>query len=164
MTLRLPVFILSTLFIFSCSDQKTQSKPVPLQPAKALTGKEKPPASYPDTLRINFEAAVFYCPDSFQLQKMRSQSDPGVEARMHEYDFLMRTSRVVIKKQFPALRMIEAKNVKYLLFESARETVYWINLDEVYDACGLYVFNRQKPPLKIDMANAATDIGFYLSR
>ena len=161
---RLLVFVLSALLTFSCSDRTSQNKPVPIQPAKRLPVKDKPPGSYPDTLKINSPAAVFYSPDSAQLQKIRLQSDPGAfEANMHEYDFLMRTSRLIITIQFPALRIIEAKNVKYLLFKRAGDTLNCVNLDEMFDPYGLYVCNRRKPPLKIDMANVATDIGFYLS-
>ena len=63
--------------------------------------------------RKNFiPAAVFYHPDSFQLLKIKEHADPmHYDGSMHEYFFQMRNARIVIKKTWPALIIIEAKKV-----------------------------------------------------
>lgn len=150
----------------SCSDAPRQQI-IPIQPKKEnKTGvASKPPASFFDTLNIDFPAAVFYSPDSLQLEKIKSVTDSGIfDGSMHEYYYLIRNARIVIKKNIPQLKIIEAKNVKYLLFIRADKTIDYIDLDTKKDAYGLFVFDRLQPPRLLDMANIDTELGFYFSK
>lgn len=156
-------FALILLPAFSCKNHSNRDKPAPIKEASGVPPKTKPPGSFQDTLRIELMSAVFYSPDAVQLQKIRSVTDPGAfAANMHEYDYLRRTSRMIIKKEFPQLSIIEAKSARYLLFAGFNKLKSCIDLDQIYDPYGLYVFNRKDGPLKVDMANTATNIGFYL--
>jgi hypothetical protein len=125
--------------------------------------KIKPAATYQDTLLINFAAAVFYKPDSLQLLKIKLQTDSMIfDGSMHEFFYQMRNARMVIQKTWPALKITEVKNYRYLLFIAADNTRQCIDLDTKTDACGLLVFSRKKPPLTIDMMNVETEVSFYL--
>jgi hypothetical protein len=125
--------------------------------------KPKPPATYTDTLIINFPAAVFYHPDSLQLLKIKAQTDSMVfDGSMHEFFYQMRNTRMVIQKTWPVLKITEAKNCRYLLFIKADNSREYIDLDTKMDAYGLLVFNTKKPPLTIDMMNVETEVSFYL--
>ena len=156
--------LLSAFLIWSCSDNR-QSNVVPDKPASKTLYQKKPAGTFPDTLKINSVAAVFYSPDSLQLQKIKSISDPGVfESKMHEYEYLIKTAQSSINKNFPRVKIIEAKNVRYLLFITADKKKSYIDLDRNYDPYGLYLFNRQKAPQPVDMANTETELGFYFSK
>jgi hypothetical protein len=123
----------------------------------------KPAATYQDTLLINFAAAVFYKPDSLQLLKIKLQTDSMIfDGSMHEFFYQMRNARMVIQKTWPALKITDVKNYRYLLFIAADNTRQCIDLNTKTDACGLLVFSRKKPPLTIDMMNIETAVSFYL--
>jgi hypothetical protein len=152
------------LFIASAcnnEDKKIETKPVATEVNKNY--KPKPPATYSDTLIINFPAAVFYHPDSLQLLKIKAQTDSMVfDGNMHEFFYQMRNARLVIQKTWPGLKITEAKNCRYILFIKKDNTSECVDLDTRSDAYGLFVFNRKKHPLLIDMMNVETEVSFYL--
>ena len=156
---------LVTIFIFACTNnEKTASADDELnQPDTAQRLLTKPPARVKDTLIITDKAAVFYHPDSLQLTQIKAKTDSGVfDGTMHEFFYQMRNGRIVIKKIWPELKIIEAKNYRYLLFIKEDNTHDLVDLDTKKDAYGLFVFNKIKPPLLIDMTNIETDVSFYL--
>lgn len=123
----------------------------------------KPPAYIKDTLFIRQKVALFYHPDSLQLKQIKAQTNPAVfESNMHEFYYQMRNARMVIRKNWPHLKILEAKNYRYLLFIKEDNTQELVDLDARYDPYGLFVFNRIKPPAVIDMYNVETGISFYL--
>jgi hypothetical protein len=158
------LIIVSTVFIFSCSDNGP-SRPIPENTLVNTWYENKPPSAYPDTLKITSVAAVFYSPDSLQLLKIKSISDAvAFGSKMHEYEYLSKTAHSVIDTHFPQINIIEAKKVRYLLFTTAEEKDTCIDLDRNYEPYGLYVFDRQKAPQPVDMANTETDLGFYFTK
>ena len=149
----------------SCSNspqnQTTESKKVDQKDAVS----RKIPCSFSDTLAIFQTAVVFYYPDSLQLEKTRWASNKGVyEANVHEFFYLMRNARMAITKNYPLLRIIEAKNVRYLLFVKADKSRTCIDLDTKYDLYGLFAFDSKKTPQLLDLANIDTELGFYYSQ
>lgn len=158
-------WFLSASLIFSCSNSPQQNKTAEKSIKNKNLPKQKPAGAYHDTLRINSASAVFYYPDSLQLEKIRSLMDSGAyEAIMHEYFFLMRNAHLVIEKNKPQLRIIEAKNVRYLLFIHADKSEDCIDLDKKFDPYGLFLFDGKKSPQFVDMGNVDTDLGFYFSK
>lgn len=108
-------------------------------------------------------AAVFFHPDSVQLFQLKAQKKPDVyEGTMHEFFYQMRNARMIIKKEWPGLKIVEAKNYRYLLFVKTDNVHELVDLDLKKDAFGLFVFNCVKPPLLIDMTNIETEMSFYL--
>jgi hypothetical protein len=164
MNLRILICLILVAGISSCSNN-SQTHPVPAKPTTRTFYKTKPAATFSDTLKINSVAAVFYSPDSLQLQKIRSIADSGVfESKMHEYEYLIKTAQSSVNKNFSQVKIIEAKNVRYLLFITSYKKRICIDLDKNYDPYGLYLFNRQKAPQPVDMANTETELGFYFSK
>lgn len=164
MNLQVLVCLISVVVISSCSNN-SQTNAVPPKQVANTFYQNKPAATVSDTLKINSAAAVFYSPDSLQLQKIRSIADPGVfESKMHEYEYLIKTAKSAINKIFPHVKIIEAKNVRYLVFISRDKKQNCIDLDRNYDPYGLYVFDRKKSPQSVDMANTETGLGFYFSK
>jgi hypothetical protein len=154
----------SVFLIFSCSDNSSKIENTlsvkPVSKSKIII---KPPADYADTLLIDFPAAVFYHPDSLQLLKIKATTDSMVyDGSMHEFFYQMRNARMVIKRTWPDLSIVDCKNHRYILFVKEDRSRECIDLDTKNDAYGLFVFNRKKSPLFIDMTNIETEVSFYL--
>lgn len=158
-------YFLLIILSLSCSDSSRQTKPAENNIKNKSAAAINPPSSYSDTLKINSAAAVFYSPDSLQLEKIKSVTDARVfEGSMHEYFYLVRNAHLVIKKYYPKLKIIEAKNVRYLLFTRADNKPDCIDLDKMYDPYGLFLFDGQTPSGLLDMANIETEIGLYFGK
>ncbi len=123
----------------------------------------KPPATYQDTLKIDLIAAVFYSPDTLQLQKIKDITEEKVfESQMHEYFYQMRNARMVLKKNWPGINIIEAKNVRYLLFKKSNTDIVCVDLNK-NDPYGLFLFNGSKDPHPADMMNIDSELPFYFT-
>lgn len=159
------LFVGLTFIVFSCNDNAISKKNVSIQciPYNPKAS-SKPPSNYEDTLVIDFAAAVFYYPDSLQLLAIKKITDPGVfESSMHEYFYQIRTAQISIKKNWPKLKIIEAKNYRYIFFNKQDNARNCIDLNTKSDAYGLFLFEPHKIPLLIDMTNAETEVSFYMN-
>jgi hypothetical protein len=124
----------------------------------------KPPTISSDTLTIDSKAAIFYYPDSLQLQKMRAGSDTAkFDAAMHEYFYLFKYLHTGLKESSRHIRIIDARNVRYLLFKKKDGRSELIDLDTKLDPYGLFIFDPQKSPIQPELSNALSEVGFYFS-
>jgi len=155
--------ICMVLLLVSCNDNNTESKAPVTSTEKNKKHVIKPPATFQDTLLINFPAAVFFYPDSVQLQKIKAETDSMTyDGMTHEYFYQMRNATISIKKNWPGLVITLSKKYRFLLFKKNDCTGVCLDLDTKKEPYGLIVFNRQKDPLPVDMTNLETDISFYL--
>lgn len=129
---------------------------------KEIISSVKPPSLFSDTIIIATKAAIFFYPDSLQLKKMRADSDTlKFDALLHEYEYQFRYVHNVFAKYWPNIKVIEAKNARYLLFIKVDKSTQIIDLDTKNDPYGLFVFDTSKDPTLLDMTNAESEIGFY---
>jgi hypothetical protein len=150
------------LFITSCNTRGNKVSKEKNNTALDQSRPAKPPAHTRDTLLINFSAAVFYHPDSLQLEKIKSNTQPGVyDATMHEYFYQMRNARMSIKRDYPELKIVETKNIRFLLFKGKDDDSEYIDLNSKNDPYGLFLFQPGKKPHFADMMNIDTELGFY---
>jgi hypothetical protein len=125
----------------------------------------KPASSFSDTIIIDLPSAVFYNPDSLQLEKIKSATDTMIfQSTMHESFYQMRNSRMVLKQYYPHIKITEVKNARYLLFKKATGENDLIDLNTKNDPCGLLIFNGKKAPRLVDMTNVDSELGFYFSK
>ena len=118
-----------------------------------------------DTMLIDFPAAVFYHPDSLQLKKIKELTDSAIfDATMHEYFFQMRNARMSIKRDWPWLKIVEAKNVRFILFHAKDDDSTYLDLNSRNDPDGLILFYPGKKPHHADMMNIDTELGFYFKK
>jgi len=123
----------------------------------------KPGSSFEDTLTINTEAAVFFEPDSLQLQKIKAVTDVRVfKSSEHEYFYQIRNAHRFLKAHWKNLKVINAKNIRFLLFKKADKATTIIDLNK-QDPCGMFVFDLHQAPLLIDMMNIDTGVPDYFS-
>lgn len=152
-------FFILYLLVVSCSGNSVKKETPKEKPKKELS---KPPSSYQDTLVISTTAAVFYHPDSLQLQKIKEIEDSMIyEGTMHEYFYQMRNARMVIKKGWPNAKIIEANNVRYLLFKKKDNEIKVIDLDTKGDPHGLFLFDTIHDPALVDMMNIENELPRY---
>ena len=158
-------FLLTGILNLSCSDSSRQAGEHRKQPENVKPLKNKPPSSYSDTIKINPPAAVFYNPDSLQLEKLKAITDPMIfNSTMHECFYQMRNARIVLKQYYPQIKIIEVKNARYLLFEKKGGGQEYYDLNAHNDPCGMIIFDGRKTPSLVDMTNIETELGFYFSK
>ena len=167
--LSIPVIFFSAFFCIaiSCKNNTASAGKKTENPGSAnekiKTVFHKPGSSVEDTLTIRTPAAVFYGPDSLQLEKIKQQTDPAALASSeHEYFYMMRNARMVIKKAWPYLKIMDCNHYRYILFIKKDSSGECIDLDKYDDIDGLFVFNGIKPPVPVDAMNVATQVSFYL--
>ena len=151
------------IYLYSCTNAKSSKKNNTKLPATSHAVQyKKPSSSYNDTLVINNISAVFYNPDSLQLNKIQAITEKDLyETDVHNCFYLMRNARIVLKKYWPRIHIIESSEYRYLLFIKTDNSQTCIDLNSKEDMCGIFVFDRKKEPELIDMMNIDTDLGFY---
>lgn len=159
-------YALLTSFFLSCSGNTSEKK------TDQQTGKNaetrilvKPPATYADTLIISSASAVFYHPDSIQLEKIKSTYKKDFfENMVHENFYQMRNARNVLIKYWPNIEIIETSSARFLLFVKADKSKVCIDLNTEGDMNGIFLFDQKKDPELIDMMNVDTALGFYFKK
>ncbi len=154
------------LLIGSCSEgYKKNTSQAEISPkAKSLIVK-KPVSSFNDTIAIQAKSAVFYIPDSMQMGKIKSVNEkPIFDMLTHNCHYQMENARMVIRRYWPQIKIIEVSSFRYLLFEKTNKSKVYIDLNDKNDVCGLFLFDGKKDPVLVDMPNIDTQLGFYFSK
>jgi hypothetical protein len=150
--------------MLSCSQPAKKKIPAVITPEHKDTIRRKPPGSFSDTLTIHYPSAVFYNPDSLQLLKIKEITEKNeYETEVHNCFYQMRNARIVLKKYWPQIHIIETSKNRYLLFVKADKSRIFNNLDNKGDMCGLLLFDGKKEPELVDMMNIETALGFYFA-
>ena len=155
-------YFLLMLLNTSCSEPPRQKLPAGNKNENKAGTKNKPPGSFSDTVEITVPSAVFFHPDSLQVEKIKAITDTGIfKSTMHDIFYQMRYSRIIIKKYYPYLKIIEVTRARFLLFEKAGGRKEFIDLNTINDSGGLFIFDRLKAPRLADMTNVETELNFY---
>lgn len=162
----LAVLIIGSLFS-SCKDQSSKT---PRQSGNKTTAgakpdiRKKPGSGFHDSLIITTSTAVFFEPDSVQMEKIRSVNEPGIfESLTHECYYQMRNARLVIQRNRPDISIKAALKVRWLIFKKSNGSIT-VDLDEINNICGIYLFDGVKDPIRVDMTNIDSELGFYFRK
>ena len=150
------------LLLVKCSEpDKRNSEPLPSgNPNK--TTRSKPGSSFQDTLTVGKTCVLFYEPDSLQWEKIREVTEPAIfQGSMHEFFYQQKSAHVFLKKYWPHVQIIDAKNIRYLLFIQENKTGKLIDLDRLGDSYGMIAFTPDKKPQQLDMTNLQTQVPDY---
>jgi hypothetical protein len=153
-----------TLTIVACRNPETpKARPAsPILKTRAVY--QKPPSSFNDTLRVEGKTAVFYNPDSLQIEKIRMIRDTMMfESDTHDCFYMMRNARLLMKKEWPKIKILETSNARFLLFINPGGRSRCIDLNQRGDMCGIFLFDGKKEPEAVDMSNIDTALNFYFS-
>ncbi len=153
------------IFTMACSENK-KSSGLKIESSQAQKIVHlKPPSNYNDTLIIQDLSAVFYEPDSIQLLEIKKLTSPQIyDGSMHEYFYKIKTSRLDLQRNWKHIKIIEAKNLRFLNFRKIDGTISTIDLNNFDDAYGMFIFDGKKDPSLVDLANLNSDLNNYLAR
>lgn len=154
------------LFTGSCSEgYKENTRQAEISPKTKTLIIKKPGSTFYDTMMIKANSAVFYSPDSLQMKKIKTVNEKVTfDLLTHNCHYQMENARIVIKKYWPQIKIIETSNFRYLLFEKANKSKVCLDLNDKNDICGLFLFDGKKDPVLVDMPNVDTQLGFYFSK
>lgn len=158
--------LIITQFLLSCTSpsQPKINKEEKKNKATPVTYK-KPPSSFNDTLIVDKKSALFYNPDSLQLEKIKAITPKNLyETDVHNCFYLMRNARMVLKKYWPQIHIIESSKVRYLLFIKENKSKTCIDLNTKGDMCGIILFDKVQDPELCDMMNIDTALRFYFAK
>jgi hypothetical protein len=126
---------------------------------------KKPGSSFNDTIVIQTKAAVFYSPDSQQMQKIKAVNEKNVfDMLVHDCHYQMQNALNSLKQDWPKIKIINASKARYLLFVKENKSTVCIDLDTKNDICGLFLFDTKKDPILADMPNINTVLQYYFSQ
>ncbi|HRG67939.1 MAG TPA: hypothetical protein PLS73_03780 [Saprospiraceae bacterium] len=156
------LWILNVIMIIACDSKSKNTS------NENLTEKpiyHKPQSNFSDSLIIKGVAAVFYYPDSAQLKAIKSITDPKIlDGTLHELEYQFKYSHKIIKANWKELTIIEAQNVRFLVFKNEKGKDHTIDLNSYDDPYGLFVYNGKKLPILIDMTNLEQGLYYYLKK
>jgi len=125
----------------------------------------KPPSSFNDTLVIDTKSAVFYSPDSLQMEQIKLANEKNVfESITHDCFFQMKNAKLVLKKYWPQITIIETSSARFLLFVKKNTSRTIVDINSKNDVGGIFLFDMEKEPELIDMMNVNTALGFYFNK
>jgi hypothetical protein len=157
-------FFWAVIVNLSCSDSPRQASQDRNEIENKEAAKSKPAGSYSDTVKINLPSAVFYTPDSLQLEKIKAITGTMIfESTLHDCYYQMRYSRNSLQKNWPKIKIVEIRNVRYILFQPADGRNECIDLNTLNDPCGILLFDGHKKARLADMTNIDSELGFYFS-
>jgi hypothetical protein len=161
-----PGIVAFIFLVCSCSQSSEKNnQPVEKDQAPKSLIIKKPPSSFNDTVVIDRESAVFYNPDSLQLEKIKSVNENRVYATTtHDCFYMMKNARNVIRQFWPHIRIVEVVKARYLLFVRKDKNKICIDLNSKNNICGLFLFDPKKNPELADMPNINTSLGFYFGQ
>ena len=154
--------IFLTVLLANCSDSNGSNK-------NSINKSEsqvnvKPGSSFQDTLLIQNKSAVFFFPDSIQLEKIKLNTEKSVfESTEHEFFYQIRNAKNVIKQNNPSLNIVDAKKIRFINFTKDDKSSLVIDLDSKMDSYGLFLFDGRKDPKLVDMMNIDTELWFYFN-
>ena len=159
------ILLFFCLYLVSCSNTTNKNKSTEVNVESMGAGNKKSDNRFTDTLVIDFTAAVIYNPDSLQLEKLKVFTKPmDFESNVHECIYLLRFSWNEIKNNWPKIKIIETGNAGFVLFKSEEGNEEYIDLNTRKDFCGIFLFDGHKKVHFADLANIATELGFYFSK
>lgn len=154
------IFSLIVCFLFSCNQKSERSK-IEANTNKPI--KHKPQSNFLDSLEITGPTAVFYYPDSIQLETIKSITDSQIlDGTLHELQFQIKYSKKVIRTNWSELNIVDAQDVRFIVFKQDTSILNIVDLDAYDDPYGLFVFNGKKQSVWIDMTNLEQGLHYYL--
>lgn len=121
------------------------------------------PKTVSDTLVINYKSAVAYQPDSLAIEnRMKGTNEAEFRMGMDDYLYSMHESWEYLEST--GLKVIDAKDKRYILFQLSNGTSQLIKLDTLDELWGIYLFDPAKPPLLADISFIEPDFESYFKK
>lgn len=135
------IAVLSLIFLMACGGN-TDKKATPVDLPKINTTA--------DTLVIDKNSAVYYRPDSLQLERWKKQSgDKDFAVITDDWSYYMNTSNEYLMST--SIPVEDASGKKILKFVKADQSVTLIKPDTLKHYWGVYLFSPAKEPMFADL-------------
>jgi hypothetical protein len=127
--------------------------------------RKKPASSFQDSLLIESRSVVFFEPDSLQMEKIKSVNEKMIfESLTHDCFYQMQNARKVLEMNWKGMQVMLASKIRWLVFRKSNGADSIIDLNNINNICGIYLFDPQKNPVQIDMTNIDTQLDFYFRK
>jgi hypothetical protein len=145
------------LLFLSCASGERKSKTIDTADKKTAKGDAvllkqeeiKNRDASADTLVVNKRVAVFYEPDSIQIEKKKKKiGEENYQVGLDDYAYYINESITYLEKK--ELPVVETKFKKYIKFILQDGTERWIKKDTLPDMWGIFLFDPLKEPYKAD--------------
>jgi hypothetical protein len=156
--------LILAISLWACKEKEkavlnNQADSTAVKPAPVAT---KPGSSFLDSIQVTEPAAIFYYPDSLQDVRIKAITEPAIyNSSIHEMFYQMRNAKIVIKKTYPHLKIIEVTKSRFIQIKKKDGTKQIIDLDQYNDARGLIMSKGVKQPQLADMTNIDTELYRY---
>ncbi len=155
------VFLLVISILTGCRTNSRDSIP---SSQEATNHRNKPTSFFQDSLFIHGDAAVFYYPDSIQLQTIKEVTNPQIfDGTFHELEYQIKFSKKTLQSEWPKLAIIDARKVRFIVFNKVNGTSSIVDLNNYNDPEGLFIFNGIKDPILVDMTNLSQGLEYYFN-
>ena len=160
------IFLTCCLF-FACNESQVAITVNQTSKLVAMKNQETPkfnkiPSSNSDTLFIMEPTAVFYQPDAIQFEKIKGSMAPAAfQSQTHEFHFQARNAKIVIKRDWPNLKIKEHQQCRFIKFTKKEGDTQVVDLNKFIDFSGIVLFGDKKTPRQIDMMNIETELYYY---
>jgi hypothetical protein len=114
----------------------------------------------PDTMMIDKRSAVFYTPDSLQMER-RIQQIGEDTFRMGMGDYLQIMNEAATYLESAKLPLVFANEKRLLIFKNEKGLVQMINTDTLPDMWGIYLFDPSRQSKFIDIGEAEKEYKAY---
>lgn len=150
------------VLLISCTMNGNEKKRNTINVVNTKPNSTKPGSSFSDTLFIRQPSALFFYPDSLQDSKIKNFTEPAIyHSSVHEMYYQMRNARIVIKKTYPVLKIVEAEKYRYILIQKKSGQKQCLDLNQYNDARGLFVVDLIQDAKLVDMTNIETELYYY---
>jgi hypothetical protein len=92
-------------------------------------------------------------------KRMRAVGEEDFRIGADDYIYYMNTSAAYLEKQ--GLKVLDARDKKYLHFVSSGKTAQLIKLDTLPELWGIYFFNLMKKPYLVDITMIEEEYANY---
>jgi hypothetical protein len=125
----------------------------------------KPASSFDDSITADPPVAVFFRPDSLQLEKIKAVNSRTMFINLtHDSYYMMRNAKQVIQKYWPRIKILETSTHRWLVFRKSSDSIRSIDLNKINDMSGIILFDGTKDPILVDMPNIDTQLWFYFGK
>jgi hypothetical protein len=146
--MKLIITSLAIIFLAACSGKSGKKETPVTDTIKQST--TTPVTNNTETLVIDKNAAVFYNPDSAQMEKWKKEAGgKNFETVIDDWSSYMNSSSEYLTTT--GLPVIDASGKKLLKFVKADHSVTEVRLDTLSNYWGMYLFSTAKEPQYADI-------------
>jgi hypothetical protein len=145
-------------FVVSCAGDRSETNNK--QDSAVSIPTPVPKTNFSDTLVISNKSAVFYQPDSLQIEKAKQESrEEDFMAGADDYIFYMNESAEYLEKK--GITILNSKGRRYLKFMLYDGSMQVVKLDTIQELWGVFLFEPSQKPRQADITSIEEEYRNY---